>query len=245
MRVEAACANCYASIVFEKRATEPERIDTGDYTLEEYATFLREIAFINRHFGDKRALEKTLLREIDSSDLREFSVLDVGCGSGELLRIIADFAETTGRRASLTGIDLNPISSTTTQTLSIDYPGIATVQGDALRLPFHEDSFDYAISSLFFHHLTDDQIPLVLREMSRVASRGIIVIDLHRDMLPYIGYKILCFVFRISELVRHDGSLSIKKGFRSEELRQLGVSAGLGDCRADRITPGRVVLISG
>ena len=228
--------------MFDKRSTELERIDTGDYTPAEYKTFLREIAFINRRFGDKRALRKTLLDEIDSSDLREFSVLDVGCGSGELLRIIADFADSTGRAATLTGLDLNPISSTTTQTLSRDYAAIATVQGDALRLPFADNSFDYSISSLFFHHLLDDQIVDVLGEMSRVSRRGVVVIDLHRDPVAYVGYKILCLVFRISELVRHDGSLSIKKGFRVDELRRFGNAGGLTGCVAEQISPGRVVL---
>ena len=228
--------------MFEKRSTELERIDTGDYTPEEYATFLREIAFINRYFGDKRALEKSLLKEIKSADLREFSVLDVGCGSGELLRIIADFAGSTGRVAALTGIDLNPISSTTTQTLSRNYAEIATVQGDALRLPFADHSFDYSISSLFFHHLLDEQIVDVLGEMSRVSRRGVVVIDLHRDPVAYLGYKVLCFSFRISELVRQDGSLSIKKGFRVDELRQLGNAGGLNSCVAEQISPGRVVL---
>jgi SAM-dependent methyltransferase len=228
--------------VFEKRSTELERIDTGDYTPEEYATFLREIAFINRYFGDRRAIRKTLLREIEELDLREFSVLDVGCGSGELLRIIADFAAGTGRVATLTGIDLNPISSTTTQTLSRKYPGIVTVQGDAFRLPFADHAFDYSISSLFFHHLLDEEIVDVLGEMSRVSRRGVVLIDLHRDRVAYLGYKVLCFVFRISELVRHDGSLSIKKGFRVDELRRLGDAGGLNGCVAEQISPGRVVL---
>ena len=228
--------------MFEKRSTDLERIDTGDYTPAEYATFLREIAFINRYFGDKRALEKSLLKEIQSADLREFSVLDVGCGSGELLRIIADFAGSTGRVATLTGLDLNPISSTTTQTLSRNYAEIAPVQGDALRLPFADHSFDYSISSLFFHHLLDEQIVDVLGEMSRVSRRGVVVIDLHRDPVAYLGYKVLCFVFRISELVRHDGSLSIKKGFRADELGRLGNAGGLSGCVAEQISPGRVVL---
>lgn len=228
--------------MFEQRSKEPERIDTGDYTPAEYETFLREIAFINRYFGDKRALEKSLLCEIESSELREFSVLDVGCGSGELLRIIAEFAERSGRAASLIGVDVNPISSAATYEWSRDVSEIVSIQGDALQLPFADGSVDYAISSLFFHHLTDEQIVSVLREMSRVARRGIVVIDLHRDPVPYVGYKIFCFVFRISELVRHDGSLSIKKGFRPAELVSLANAAGLTAASVVQVTPGRVVL---
>ena len=204
--------------MFDKRATKLERIDTGDYTPGEYQTFLREIAFINRHFGDGRALKKTLLREIEEKGLRSFSVLDVGCGSGELLRMIAKFADATDRHATLVGIDLNPISSSTTHTESADFRAISSVQGDAFQLPFVDEAFDYAISSLFFHHLTDQHIPIVLKEMSRVARRGIVIIDLHRDVVPFIGYKILCAAFRISPLVRQDGSLSIRKGFKATEL---------------------------
>lgn len=228
--------------MFDVRSNEPERIDTGDYTPEEYKRFLKEIAFINRHLGDARALKQTLLEDIERDDVREFSVLDVGCGSGELLRLIAEFARESDRLASLVGIDLNPISSETTQSESKEFSEIASVRGDALRLPFADGSFDYAISSLFFHHLTDPQIVVALKEMSRVARRGVIVIDLHRDPIAFVGYKIFCFAFRISELVRHDGSLSIRKGFLPAELKQLGASAGLDRCAVGQVSPGRVVM---
>ena len=230
--------------MFDIRSNEPERIDTGDYTPEEYKRFLKEIAFINRYLGDSRALKKTLLTEIEEKDLRDFSVLDVGCGSGELLRMIAEFAREAGRKAALTGVDLNSISSATTQSESYEFPEIASVQGNALGLPFADNSFDYAISSLFFHHLTDEQIIIALREMSRVARRGIIVIDLNRDPIAYIGYKIFCVVFRISELVRHDGSLSIKKGFRTDDLERIATRAGLAAAKVNHVSPGRVILMS-
>lgn len=200
--------------MFEHRSREPERIDTGDYTPDEYATFLREIAFINRYFGDRRALKMTLFREIENESLQEFSVLDVGAGSGELLRTVADFARSSGRKTKLTGIDLNPISAATTKKESSYYDEIVAIRGDALKLPFADGAFDYAISSLFFHHLTDEQIDIALNEMSRAARRGIFVIDLHRHPMAYVLYKLFCVVFRISPLVRHDGSLSILRGFK-------------------------------
>ena len=228
--------------MFEIRSNERERIDTGDYTPEEYKTFLREIRFINRYLGDGRALKKTLFAEIEKLGLRSFSVLDVGCGSGELLRMIGEFAAKAGRDASLIGLDLNPISTEITKVWSKGVAPIDSIQGDAFQLPFSDNSFDYAISSLFFHHLTDEQIIEVLNEMSRVARRGLVVIDLHRDPVAFVGYKIFCFVFRISRLVREDGSLSIRKGFWREELRELAVSAGFAVGDVVKVSPGRVVL---
>ena len=56
--------------MFETRSNEPERIDTGDYTDEEYKTFLREIRFINRWIGDRWALRRSLLKKIDELDLK-------------------------------------------------------------------------------------------------------------------------------------------------------------------------------
>lgn len=208
--------------MFKNRSTELERIDTGDYTPEEYAVFMREIAFINKYLGDRRALKKSLLRAIERENIREFSVLDVGCGSGEMLSYIAEFARRSQRPTCLVGIDLNEISASSTKKKSLEFPEISSVRGDAFRLPFDDNTFDYAISSLFFHHLTDEQIPLVINEMSRVARREIFVVDLHRHPTAYVLYKMFCFAFRISPLVRHDGSLSILKGFKPRELGSNG-----------------------
>lgn len=228
--------------MFKKRSIRLERIDTGDYTPDEYARFLHEIAFINRYLGDRRALRKTLLREIKTKNIREFSVLDVGCGSGELLRYVAEFARSSGRTARLTGIDLNEISASITSSVSHNFPEISSVSGDAFKLPFADGEFDYAISSLFFHHLADDQIPLVLNEMSRVASRGIFVIDLHRHPMAYVLYKLFCVVFRISPLVRHDGSLSILRGFSPAELDDLLKASKLRLKKIERTAPYRIVI---
>ena len=223
--------------MFEKRSTNPERIDTGDYTPDEYATFLREIRFINRYLGDARALRKSLFREIERSNLLEFSVLDVACGSGELLRQTAKFSRKTKRNARLTGIDLHELSfPAAVEKDAVAFSQIEYVRGDAFRLPFSDGAFDYAISSLFFHHLTDTQIPRVLKEMTRVARRGVFVIDLHRHPAAYYLYRLFCTVFRISPLVSQDGSLSVLKGFRPDEL------LGFTDKRATRVT--RVALLS-
>jgi len=229
----------YPIFVFAKRSTELERIDTGDYTPDEYATFLREIGFINRHLGDGRALRKSLIREVEREDLREFSVLDVACGSGELLRQIAEFSRKEGRSARLTGIDLNELSFAKVNRSAIDFPEIAYVRGNAFRLPFADGTFDFAISSLFYHHLKDEQIPFVLGEMLRIARRRVFVIDLHRHPMAYALYKLFCFGFRISPLVTQDGSLSILRGFRPGELEKI---TSRNDLRTRRVTPFRLVV---
>lgn len=228
--------------MFETRSNEPERIDIGDYTEEEYRTFLREIRFINRWIGDRRALQKSLLKEIDKSDLPEFSVLDIGAGSGELLKETALFARKTKRKAKLVGLDLNLLSAESIASEGDRFAEIKSVRGDALSLPFPDSSFDYSICSLFTHHFTDEGVVDILEEMKRVSRRSIFVIDLHRDRNAYFWYKVFCAVFRISELVRHDGLLSITKGFQPNELANLGRLAELENIATGTSFPGRVTL---
>lgn len=229
--------------MFEKRSEQLERIDTGDYTAEEYEVFLREIRFINRVAGDRRALENTLLREIRRADLREFSVLDVGAGSGELLRAIARFASRGKRAATLCGLELNARSARAIVEESREIAEITSVRGDAFKLPFAAKSFDFAICSLFTHHLNDQQAAEVLQEMNRVARRGIFVIDLHRHPLAAVFYKIFCAAFRISRLVREDGSLSILRSFKPRELQALARQAKLENVQVKRVFPFRLVLM--
>lgn len=228
--------------MFSKRDTRPERIDTGDYTAEEYATFLREIRFINQRLGDRSALEKTLLAEISRLDLEHFSVLDVGAGTGELLGVIAKHARDENREVQLVGLDLNTLSVNEIAAESRVHTEISTVQGDAIDLPFADNAFDYAICSLFTHHLTDKQIPIVLTEMSRVARRGIVVIDLERSPKAWFLYQLFCLAYRISPLVRQDGSLSIRKGFTIEEFEQFARQAELANAKVSRSNPYRLVL---
>lgn len=236
------CRFCYSFQVFEKRSYQLERIDRGDYTPQEYDVFLREIRFINRFLGDVWAMEKTLLREIETLGLREFSVLDVGAGSGEFLRVIAKFARRQKREANLFGLELNARSANSILEESKNFPEIKAVRADALRLPFADDAFDFTICSLFTHHFTDENVVRILKEMRRVSSRKIFVIDLHRHKNAYLAYRIFCAIFRISPLVRDDGLLSIKRSFVPIELERLAHAAELDSISVSEHFPARLVL---
>lgn len=228
--------------MFDRRSDELEKIDTGDYTAREYDDFLRDIRLINRFVGDSSALKKTLLREIEREDLKQFSVLDVGAGSGELLRVTAKFARKTRRQCFLNGLELNARSANAILEESKNFAEISATRGDALNLPFNDNSFDFVICSLFTHHFTDENVSVILKEMMRVARRKIYVIDLHRHPTAYFLYtKLLSLVIR-SSLVRTDGALSILRSFTPSELENLACNAGLSNISVKRHLPFRIVL---
>ena len=229
---------------FRQRSLEPENLDKGSYTPEEYEGCLVELRRVNEWLGDANALRDSLLKEIGRRDLRSFSVLDVGAGSGELLRVTAKWARETSRRASLVGLELNERSAQAILDESTDFREISSVRASGFELPFGDGSFDYAIQSLTLHHFDDAGAVKILREMARVARRGIFVIDLNRNPVAYLFYTTIGHLFLHNRLIREDGALSILKSFTPEEMEQIARQAGLPNAKVDKHFPSRLVLSS-
>lgn len=227
---------------FRRRSESLEHLDKGDYTPEEYEGCMEELRRVNRFLGDAAIWRRELSKEAERLPLRDFSVLDIGAGTGELLRVAARWARKSGRHAHLVGLELNARSARGIIEESKEFFEVSSIQGDALRLPFNDGSFDFAICSLFTHHLRDDDVILVLRELSRIARRRIFVIDLHRHPLAYFLYTTVGHLFLYNRLIREDGALSILRSFFPNELHHLAKHAHLTDVRVERRFPFRLVL---
>src|SRR5439155_24549812 len=89
---------------FAHRSHKLERLDTGDYTPAEYAKWQSEMKLINRWLGDSRALRLALKDELKHCGDR-ISILDVGAGSGELLKTAKGAIR--NKRTFLVGAELN------------------------------------------------------------------------------------------------------------------------------------------
>ena len=227
---------------FRQRSYELEHLDKGDYTPAEYEGCLAELRRVNRWLGDSRALRRSVLPDIEREPLGEFSLLDVGAGTGELLREVALWSRRAGRRARLVGLELNGRAAEGLAEESRGFWEVESVRGDALRLPFAAGAFDYVMCSLFTHHFRDEACVRVLAEMARVAARRVFVIDLHRHPVAYYFYTTAGRLLLHNRLVREDGALSILRSFRPRELRNLAARAGLSDVRVERRFPYRLVL---
>ena len=227
---------------FRQRSHELENIDKGTYTPAEYEGCLVELRRVNEWLGDVKVLRESLFTEIERAGLKSFSVLDVGAGSGELLRATAKWARETNRAASLVGLELNERSAEAILEESTDFPEVAAVRANGLALPFADRSFDYVIQSLTLHHFDDAGAVKLMREMDRVATRGIFVIDLHRNPVAYFFYTTVGRLFLHNRLLREDGALSILKSFTPDEMAELGQQAGLANVKVEKHFPARLVL---
>jgi ubiquinone/menaquinone biosynthesis C-methylase UbiE len=228
--------------ILRQRSYELEHLDLGDYTPAEYEGCLVELRRINEWLGDASALKRSLFPEIARAKLKSFSLLDVGAGSGYLLRVAARESRRKNLTARLTGLELDARATRAITEESRDFPEISAVRGDALHLPFRDGAFDYAACSLFTHHFKDDGVVAVLGELARVARRRVFVIDLHRHAVAYLLYTTVGKLFLYNRLIREDGALSIRRSFRPRELRRLAEQAGLTEIEVRRRFPFRLVL---
>jgi hypothetical protein len=133
------------------------------------------------------------------------------------LRAIARWAARRGLRAELEGIDLNPGSAVAAAAATPPGVSIGWRTGDVFA--FHPDPRpDFIVSSQFTHHLDDAQFREFLRWMERNAQEGWFIADLHRHMVAYYGFKALSWAAGWHPIVRHDGLVSVLRGFKRRDL---------------------------
>ncbi len=192
-----------------------------------YATFrdcLIDLEKLNRTVMAYRPTERWL-QQFVNVHTAPLHIVDVGCGGGDMLRRIERWARSISLPVTLTGIDLNPFAAQAAREFSGKESRITWITGDAFSFqPLVP--IDLVVSSLFTHHLPDDEIPRFLLWMDRVAARGWFINDLHRQRLPYYGFKVLAWTMRWHSFVRHDGPLSFRRSFTEEDWRHYSVDAG-------------------
>jgi SAM-dependent methyltransferase len=206
-------------------------MDDPSMTNEHLRTALQNLRWINRWLGGYRASADVLAPLLRAhSSLR---VLDVGTGGGDYLPAFVRWGQAAGCTVTAVGVDLNPVTVGHGRAwLDASLPAPLRPQaridiGDALALPYPDDAFDVGHAALFLHHLYDEQARRLLHELQRVSRRGIVINDLHRHPLAYAGIWSLSRLLSFSPMVQHDGPLSVRRGFRREELRTLARQAGL------------------
>jgi SAM-dependent methyltransferase len=153
-------------------------------------------------------------------------ILDVGCGYGDGLRRVERWAHRHRIAVELVGLDLNPDATEIAREATPASSRIQWVTADALSyvppMPPH-----LVISSLFTHHLKEDQIVQFLRWMEEQALLGWFINDLSRSPIPYYAFRTLARLARLHHVVQYDGTVSIARAFVADEWRHMCSAAGL------------------
>lgn len=204
------------------RSTQPEQMDTDCVDFNDYARCLRDLARVNVVTLTHRPTLAWLARE--TRDLASFSLLDVACGFGDLLRRIRRWSMRRGVDARLEGIDLNPWGTRAATAATPENAAITWHTGDVFQ---HRARYDFVVSSQFTHHLADGEIVRFIHWMEAHATRGWFISDLHRHWMPYHGFGLLARAAGWHHFVRTDGRISIARSFVPADWCSLTEAAGL------------------
>lgn len=180
---------------------------------------LDKIAKINRLLGGNKltllGLQKLIIKIPKST---EITIVDVGCGNGDMLRTIADYGIKNNLNFKLIGIDANNFTVEYARKLSINYPNISFQCEDVFDKAFVELKYDIVLCTLTLHHFKNEEIISVMTIFNTNSRVGIVINDLHRSIISYRLFQIICFVFRLNTMSRKDGLVSILRGFKKEDL---------------------------
>jgi SAM-dependent methyltransferase len=189
---------------------------------------LRELDFLNRytlgHQLSIRALEKLL-----PNHNGKIHVVDLGCGSGDTLKYMAKWARKKQIPARFTGIDNNPDIIAYLKEHCKDYPeinGVAATYQDYLSA---DEEVDIYHCSLFAHHLENHELLDLFSHFKKYPRIGFVISDILRSRFAYYGSIILTTLGNGTSLARHDGPISVLKGFRINEIKDLLLKAEIAN----------------
>ena len=215
-------------INFSQRSAATEIMD--DLTIHDEVVFqtLRELDFINKWLGGNTVTLNALVEAWEAvPGEHTISIADLGCGSGEMLRLIAKKANQLKRNVKLTGIDANPQIVDYARNHSGNIENISFEVLNILSDEFKVRNFDIVIATLFFHHFSDDELIKLFIALKKQASIRIIVNDIHRHPLAYYPIKWLTSIFSKSPMVKYDAPLSVLRAFTRRNLKFILEKAGI------------------
>lgn len=214
--------------LLRQRSYQKELLDRNDIPFEDIKRNMQELDFINTKLGGHDITLDGIVALIkDQMNFNaRLTIVEIGCGGGDNLRAIRNWAEKIHLPVQLKGIDINPECIAYAKQLKRNR-GIEFVVSDYREVYFNRKP-DIIFSSLFCHHFTEEELVLMLKWMQQNTQIGFFINDLHRHWLAYYSIKLLTKLFSKSYLVKNDAPLSVQRGFKRKEwnsvFRQAGIS---------------------
>jgi 2-polyprenyl-3-methyl-5-hydroxy-6-metoxy-1,4-benzoquinol methylase len=209
-----------------RRSAQPEILD-GPVPTADLADILRDLARFNGVMQGHMPVLRWLDRAVkDLPASQPLTLLDIGCGYGDLLRAIRAWAQKRGRQVRLIGIDLSGqvidvARSVTPATDEIEYHA-ADIFAFTPAAPT-----DFVVTSLVMHHLPDEMIERFLRWMEANAKRGWMIYDLQRSIVPFYFIALAGIVLRLHPVVTYDGRVSVARSLTLREWDARLAAAGI------------------
>ena len=222
------------------RSAEPELLDAPAHDLAALADNLADLRALDRYLGGTALTWRALwpmLRALPPT--APTTLLDVATGGADGPRILAARARRHGYDLRLFASDRLADVLRLARQSGAHFP---LIQHDALAIPLHDAAVDFVTCSLALHHFDPPAAVALLRELCRIARRGVIVNDLRRGRLAYWGAQVLARG-PWHAMARHDGPLSVLRAYTLDEARALVALARISGARVQALPLFRMLIV--
>ncbi|GGI56213.1 methyltransferase domain-containing protein [Winogradskyella haliclonae] len=203
------------------RSNKTEIMDDFSMKGELLRDTLDKLGNINKWLGGNRVTlngVKKILHGLPK-DLT-YRIVDLGCGHGDILRLIADYGRREGYKFELIGIDANQDAIDYATELSVDYSELSFETKDIFSKEFKELDYDIALATLFLHHFKTEELEVLLKQLLSKAKLGLVINDLHRSEMAYGLFRLLSLAIS-NQMIVEDGLTSILRAFKRKDLEHL------------------------
>ena len=204
--------------------SEPELMDRPQPVSAELEADLENLVRINRNFGSHRLIRWFLRRWLRPGG--SYRVLDLCTASGDIPRLMVDWARARGIQLAVTAVDFQPATVAIARRRGAAYPEITFVEGDARAAAGEAGSYDFVFCSLALHHFSEEDAVGILRRGRALARGGVLVADLERGWLAAAGVWLMTAVLYREPMTKCDARASVRRAFNFAEFAALARRAG-------------------
>ena len=215
------------------RSNEKELIDDLELNNDDLRQNLEELALINKYLGGNQVTVSGLTKLLSGSTISmagneklKITIADLGCGGGDMLMVMADWARKKGINGQFIGIDANDFMIDFGTERTAQYSNISYLHQDIYTEEFKEKSFDIVTMTLFCHHFSDEHLITIFKQLKKQTRIGIVINDIHRHWFAYHSIAWITKFFLKSYLVKNDAKLSVWRAFIREDLEKIIQKSG-------------------
>ncbi len=231
-------------ISFTTRTVAPELMDLPDADREKLLRTIGQFNLINRLFSRSGPILDRFVIAPNRKSRTAITIADVGAGGGDIMRRLVRSCREIALPVRAVCIDKDERILDHAREQCHAYPEIEVRRGDVMGLQDF-GPFDYVYCNNFLHHFSDEEIPGILRTMYAATNQTLLVSDLVRSPLAYVGFTLFAAAFLHGSFAGFDGRLSIRKGFTKQEMAKFTTEAGLPTgFRVHQQVPARLLLVA-
>jgi ubiquinone/menaquinone biosynthesis C-methylase UbiE len=201
-----------------ERSNQPELMDDFQEGRKNLQIVFDDINRVNSVLGGNNITVNAVAKLIQQNPQEQYTIVDMGCGDGNMLREIAKYCNKKAIKVRLIGVDLNTEALELAKVASKSYSEIEYYHKDILALKITDLNCDIVITTLTMHHFEDKELLTFLKKFNQLARIGVVINDLQRSRWAYYLFKVFSLIFIKTETAKIDGLISISRGFLKSDL---------------------------